>query len=431
MNLIQDRISAATRAAAETVRPDSVPPLRLPEGRPARTRTRSAWPGWLAPAGAAIAVFVLVVGVVVVVSQHSRRSVPAPSSAVAPYVTSGQVPPYFVALAATGAAGQSPAYAEVHATADGRRLAIVRPSVPGGTIVAVTAAADDRTFVLAEQPLAKRSAQHDQPCLFYLLKLGPAGQVGSPAELPMSLTAGTTLRGLALSPDGRRLAVATQPTGVAAVPSLTVYTVDDGAAHTWTAPQPGATIGVEPDDARALSWTADGRGLAFDWITNGTTLALRLLDVGASRADLLAASRQVVSWNLPGGLTQPVLPGGTATGALFRPTGDAVITPDGSAVVTAAEQGETKLVGNTVTWVATRTAVQEYSVSTGKLLRTFGVAKTKPASFRCGVLWSSAAGDVVIALTTGGRVAVITGHHVVRLNRPPSVLPGNADAGTW
>ena len=100
-------------------------------------------------------------------------------------------------------------------------------------------------------------------------------------------------------------------------------------------------------------------------------------------------------------------------------------------MVTAAEQGETRLAGNAVTWVTTRTTVQEYSVSTGKLLRTFGLAKTRPAVFRCGVLWSDPAGDVVIGLTTGGRVAVITGHHVVPLNRPPSVLPGNADAGTW
>jgi hypothetical protein len=430
MNSIQDRIAAATRAAAETVRPDSVPPLRLPEGRQDRTRARSAWLGWLAPAGAAIAVFVLVVGVVVVVSQHSRKSVPVTGSAVAPYVTSGQVPPYFVALAATGTASQSPAIAEVHATADGRTLATVRPSVLGGTITAVTGAADHRTFVLAEQPWAKRSLQQRQPCTFYLLRLGPAGQVSSLTELPMGVQGNATMRGLALSPDGRRLAVATQPAGAAVVPSITVYKVDDGEARSWTADQPGATIGVEPADARAMSWTADGRTLAFDLITNGTTMAVRLLDVSAGGTDLMAASRQVVTWNLPGGLEQPVLPGATATGA-FKPVGDPVITPDGSAVVTAAEQGKTQLAGNAIAWLTTRTAVQAYSVTTGKLARTFGIAKTKPASFRAGVLWSDPSGRVVIGLTTGGRVAVITGTRVVPLNRPASVLSGNADAGTW
>ena len=36
MNLIEDRIRAAARAAAETVAPDSVPPLELPTARPRR-----------------------------------------------------------------------------------------------------------------------------------------------------------------------------------------------------------------------------------------------------------------------------------------------------------------------------------------------------------------------------------------------------------
>src|SRR5207249_6606839 len=54
MNLIQDRISAATRAAADTVRPDNITPLRLPADHPARVRPGRGWAGWLASAGAAI-----------------------------------------------------------------------------------------------------------------------------------------------------------------------------------------------------------------------------------------------------------------------------------------------------------------------------------------------------------------------------------------
>ena len=57
MNLIEDRIRAAARAAAETVAPDSVPPLELPaartrrfgrrRGAAARRTRRGAWaPGW-------------------------------------------------------------------------------------------------------------------------------------------------------------------------------------------------------------------------------------------------------------------------------------------------------------------------------------------------------------------------------------------------
>ena len=38
MNTIEERIRAAARAAADTVPPDSVPPLRLPAGSPSRDR---------------------------------------------------------------------------------------------------------------------------------------------------------------------------------------------------------------------------------------------------------------------------------------------------------------------------------------------------------------------------------------------------------
>ena len=50
---IEDRIRAATRAAADTVAPNSVPPLRLPADRPfvlARARSlrcgAAGWPRW-------------------------------------------------------------------------------------------------------------------------------------------------------------------------------------------------------------------------------------------------------------------------------------------------------------------------------------------------------------------------------------------------
>jgi hypothetical protein len=41
-----------------------------------------------------------------------------------------------------------------------------------------------------------------------------------------------------------------------------------------------------------------GQARPFDWITNGTTLALRLLDVGTGGVDLLTASRHLVT--MPG-----------------------------------------------------------------------------------------------------------------------------------
>ena len=49
---IEDRIRAATRAAAHTVTPNSIPPLRLPADRLLRARSgslASVWGRWLAP----------------------------------------------------------------------------------------------------------------------------------------------------------------------------------------------------------------------------------------------------------------------------------------------------------------------------------------------------------------------------------------------
>jgi hypothetical protein len=45
---VEERVRAATRAAGDTVAPDSVPPLRLRSRRPFRFRA-STWARWLAP----------------------------------------------------------------------------------------------------------------------------------------------------------------------------------------------------------------------------------------------------------------------------------------------------------------------------------------------------------------------------------------------
>ena len=173
MNLIEDRIRAAARAAAETVAPDSVPPLELPAARTlrfGRRRVRSphaTWSTWVArltPVAAALAVIAIVITMVTVRHTENRPSATG-SSLVAPpgipagppaawYVARGLIPRYFVALTSSDAV--------VHRTVDGRRVATIGPSRPGGTVVAVTAAGDDRTFVLGEQG-RDRKADHVLP----------------------------------------------------------------------------------------------------------------------------------------------------------------------------------------------------------------------------------------------------------------------------
>ncbi|MGN6176010.1 MAG: hypothetical protein ACTHPS_24130, partial [Streptosporangiaceae bacterium] len=57
MTTIEDRLRAATRAAAETVAPGSAPPLRLPDrehhrGLARRPGPGRRWAGWTAPLAA-------------------------------------------------------------------------------------------------------------------------------------------------------------------------------------------------------------------------------------------------------------------------------------------------------------------------------------------------------------------------------------------
>jgi hypothetical protein len=315
MNTLEDRVRAATRAAADTVPPDSVPPLWLPPANPAGGSRRHSWLGspWarrLAPLAAALAVVAVAVAMVLVgrtagepASGPGSGTPPGPMTAgppVSSYVASGQVPRYYVSIESRGNPNFKPSYAEVRATVTGAALATIQASAAHGTVVAVTAAADDRTFVLDEQPFAATNILTNQgfePRTFYLVRLGASGLPGTPARLPMTVPGGEMMTGFALSPDGSKLAIAVEPDNVKNDPNLQqvrVYTLATGAVQTWSA---DGTIGSGPDDARSLSWADDEQTLAFYWIaaSPGAHTSVQLLDVDTGGGNLLADSRQAVS----------------------------------------------------------------------------------------------------------------------------------------
>jgi hypothetical protein len=400
MNTIEERIRAAARAAADTVPPDGVPPLELPVRHP---RSRRVWRArWLAPAAAAAAVVAIVVAAAFVGGGGSPAPAGPAVSTVSPatgarsvssYVESGQIPPYYVAIVYTAPLGTvGPTYAVVHDTVTGKALATIRPSVPGGAIMAATAAADDRTFILEEQPLT--GPARDQgwaPRTFYRFRLDAAGRPGPVTKLPMSLPQGRALTGFALSADGSKLALADTvlvddrangPT------SITVYTLATGQSHTWTAV--GYMNGAQADDARALSWTSDGRTLAFNW--QGYHLNQTgewLLDTARGGSNLLADSRLAVSFVFH-------------VGYLGCVWGDAIITPDGSAVVCGG--GKEPSPANIQ--AKTDSGFLEYSTVTGKVQRILGHwSNVNPDP-----LWSSPSGNLLIGIGgPRGQVGVISG----------------------
>jgi hypothetical protein len=307
---IEDRIRAAARAAGDTVAPGSVPPLRLPSDGPFRARSgsfASVWGRWLAPVAAAAAVIVVAVAMVFVgrtVNHPPAGSGGVPSARPGPvrtgppissYVASGRVPRYYVSVESNGNPNFNPSYAVVRATATGAAMETVVPA-GDGTVVAVTAAADDRTFVLDTQPWGAVN-QSFAPRTFLLLRLGLDGGELSQSRLAVSVPGGQLMTGFALSPDGSKLAIAVQPDNDRREPDLTevkVITLATGATQIWTA---DGTIGFGPDDARSLSWAGDERTLAFDWEGNGPGIhtGVWLLDVATGGGRLLADSREAVT----------------------------------------------------------------------------------------------------------------------------------------
>ncbi len=198
MTPLEDRVRDAIRARAAEVPPDAVPPLRLPtaagpsslsltvaarEKEDRRSEPGPVAPGPDAPGSrrspppsgwrSAVAVVFALTGVL-----HSGRSASGHRSGLA------TLPRYYVGLTFTsgsrfGGYGQlstPQTKAVIRATATGRALATVTPPWPYGTFAGITAAGDDRTFVVAAQKLARiplDGAFTVPATRFFLLRLGP------------------------------------------------------------------------------------------------------------------------------------------------------------------------------------------------------------------------------------------------------------------
>jgi hypothetical protein len=362
----------------------------------------------------------------------SGNSLATPNStqAVSRYVSAGLVPPYYVALQANGNPDAAPSYAVVRATATGKLLGTVKPSLPGYTVLGASAAADDRTFVLDEAKwVGYDDVSHPQtwqPRSYFLLRLNSAGRAVSVTRLPVNTVGLVT--GVALSADGTKLAIAVRPQPYSEYnpEQVRIYTLATGAVRTWAAQ--GTLIGqgqtqtggssFSPDDTGSLSWTANGKWLAFDWspfLADAAKEGTWLLNTTLRGTKLLVDSRQVQHAGL-----------GTAAGCvdslMSGPTceGDTIVTPDGSALVCGATP-DTDLFGPQVT-----DEYLEFSTATGKahVLGSWVLTNVHEQIF--GVRWSNPSGSVIIASLPGsgaGRPGIIQGHTFTPLNVPDDAVP--------
>jgi hypothetical protein len=411
MNVSPDQIRAATRTAAAVITADKMPPLRLDEPPVSHGFARRPRPAWVAPLAAAAAV-VLVVGGVAAGSRlagsgNGRSSHHAATRQAAPAGSFTDVPPYYVAV-------ENSSSAVVRATATGAILARLTTRIP---FVGVTGAADDRTFVLdAQRSVVGPTVQWPGHPAFYLLRLSASGTEESFTRLVLpALPAGAAVTGLALSPDGSKLAVEWGPstnsrTGLL---EIRVYTLATGASRTWSATgsgdsaDEGGFTGSGVDGSQSISWSANAQTLAFDWINQSYTIGVRLLDTAASGDNLIADSRLAVIEARLTGQSHPISSG--PPDYIAQCVTDSIMSPDGSSIVC----GYSTSTGSYTDPYDT-TGFIRYSAETGKQAQVFGVF-TFQGHGRGGefsLYWTDSTGKTLIgssATRSGSRVGVING----------------------
>lgn len=401
----EDRLRAAMRAAADTVPPGAAPPFQLPPDpapRPWRRRQGAGSGRFRALAPLAAAAAVIVVLAVAMAVAHGR-----PAHRAAPPTQHGsllsQLPTYYVTLGTPspkqqtrqGALGQ-PTYAVVRATATGKVLATVQPPRPYTTFSSVSAAADDRTFVLAASQWRKATigaggaAWLTTANEFLLLRLQPDGPPRLTAlPIPRHFMTGRTYgEGMALSPDGKQLAVALRLSPRSpANPVIHVFNLATGAEKTWTWPGGGPVTNNAGGMGQALSFAADGT-LAFQqWV--GNSIVVRLLNTSGPGGSLQADSRPVLDW--AGDAESLRFHHGRAVNVIFGFS--ALLTPDGSKIVCATVT-ETK---HPLTSVL---AFTEYSARTGRVVRQLGswtLHGMYPGQTQ-DVLWTNSSGSTLIVV---------------------------------
>ena len=441
---VEDQLRAAGRAVSDQVR--DLPELDLrPERATRRARARGGrrWPGanrWLIPMAAAAAV--VAVAATLVAVKSPPRVTPAtsasPSRSAQPAVTAAPVDPealprYFVALNGFAAQGPLPSPGQsgpvkppkadsviVGETLTGQRLATIA-APPGSTFAGVTGAADDRTFVLDSVQLAPAARTGMlwpfQPRTWYLLKLKPGATfVATMTTLDFPLPNGADVNGIALSPDGTKLAVLYQIPGKGAggFPysgpfTLAVYSVPTGTVlRTWTGANPShGSYGYGgnglPDPNANLTWTSDGQRLAFAFrnsISSNSSLYLREVKLAEPGGDLLADSPVIATI------------GASPTTGRYKIWCDSLgITGDGRSAVCGAELPRTPPVGATLDaltepspWLGCAgptdvayPGLARISLAGDRLAQVLYEAKPKcGGAAYASVLWSSPSGGTVL-----------------------------------
>lgn len=395
MNALEENLRMAMRETGEEVAPHSVPPLRLHGARRPGSGRGAASRRWLArltPVAAAASVAAVIATSLAISAAFDGRapgSQPATAKGTQGAPAGGPaalhaVPPYFIEL--THVVEVDGRQATVRSTVTGHTLVTVRPPRPYRVFTWVSAAADDRTFVLAAQrwwnvgpgSRGARAQQRDNttPTVLFKLIFHPATRTAQltrlaiPGKIPSA-----QLAGLAVSPDGSRLALDFRQ-------SIEVVTLATGATRQWTWPGSG-WIGNWKPMGQIFSWTADGRTLEFQqWGGKfDGTANVRLLDTAAPGHTLRSA--KII-------LTFPDRSGVLTFGDL-----NTFLTPDGTRIVTATEFQPRRAAGQGYG------EITEFSARTGRPV--LSEDRFAPLPGWQNVLWTGPGGKALVVLDPRGK----------------------------
>ena len=407
MTKLEDQLRLAFRAKASEITPPP-PPLEL-QPRPVHDPAARRGSGglgtplqrkWLIPLAAAVAVLAVVAGALAVGGALPvSRTPPA-----APIQTS--VPPYYVALVNTASPAQPRTVATVRETTTGAAIARITPPRPYISFDAVSGAADDRTFVL--EALGKMIRGNGVvPERFYRLHINPsatsaAGRAQLTALPAIDISGGNELQAMALSPDGSSLA-AILTHGI--WDYLYVYNLPTGPTRIWIRKlcrycrqtELGMGPGAGPTAAVTLSWTADGKSLAF--VPGAGTSQLRLLDLGAPGENVQPNSKPLAIPRTP-----------TAQWS------QAYMTPDAKTVFLSCMSAWGGTPANFSQWVS----LLRFSARTGKLTtinKLTLVNRNRNAGYK---IWAPVSPDDVLWTSYDGSQAIIA-----------NIRPGAQNAGIY
>jgi hypothetical protein len=409
-NDLQAELAAAFREQADPVTRAAVDPAGIFRRAVRRRRRRRV----AVRAGSVLAVLAVAAAGVSVVSRTGRpparpASQPpgllleaavaaAPS---APAAVSG-MPPYYVT------ADHGRPEAKVRDSATGKALSVV--PLPGGIdpkLSQAAAAGNDRTFVLALY--FHQSSQ----TRFYALRVAAGGHSARLAPLAIPrLPSGAVADAIAVSADGRRLAVSVQFSsgGHGAVEVASLAT---GAVRTWTTSRPGL-----PED---LSWADGGRELGFFWQDTGPASgSSRTSASGLWRLDTTAPGNNLMS----GRRILPEFEGGDDVQS-------AVLTPDGARVIASVTYDGVGHIGRgTVVG-----GIAELSARTGRPLRTLLAEHAAYSADPGHPGWAITPCTLVAAGTTGNHLLVSCDtfgrlDHA-RFTALPGAAPQTAIAAAW